>query len=125
MLAKHNQLKKSFAVVLLVASALIGLPAWAANDPARTAPGYINVMEAGWGADSVSIELTSPLINPAVCPIWQSGYVSDVNDPGRGLYHDILREAWVYGRRVELLISGVPGDCPSGKPRIISVRVVR
>lgn len=98
-------------------------PAWSAN-PVRTTPGTIKVMEAGWAADTVSIETNAPVVNPAQCPTAYNGYVTRTDDPGRHLYHDILRAAWVAYAPVELLISGTPGDCPYGKPRIISVKVV-
>lgn len=122
MSAKHYRHRMTLPAALLALSTMTALPAWSAG-PVRTAPGYITVMEAGWAADTVSIELTSPIVNPAGCPAAVYGYVTRTDDPGRALYHDILREAWLHHSKVELLISGEANDCPYTKPRIISVKV--
>ncbi|MCC5598337.1 hypothetical protein [Nostoc favosum] len=83
-------------------------------------------MEAGWGADTLAVRTTaSVIVNPAGCPVLDAGYVTSTTDPGRTLYHDILRDALWRNWPVQLLISGQTGDCPFGKPRIISVLILK
>ncbi|MBD2448640.1 hypothetical protein H6G76_16055 [Nostoc sp. FACHB-152] len=119
-----NLLRARKPLVFSIMAIALGVTqsAWSA-DPARTSSGRITALEAGWAADTVSVQITAPLINPAACPVFNAGYVTSINDPGRKLYQDILKEAFWRGYPVELLISGTAGDCPFGKPRIISVLV--
>jgi hypothetical protein len=104
--------------------AAVAQPAWSA-DPIRTAPGRITVLEAGWAEDSLSVHVAAPLVNPAGCAHPEAGYVTTPTDRGRRLYQDILRDAFWNNYPVELLISATPGDCPFGKPRLISVKIIR
>jgi hypothetical protein len=108
-----------FALVMAVAYS-----AWGA-DVARTGPGQITILEAGWADNTLSVKTTATVINPAACPVFEYGYVTLPSDPGSPLYHDILRDAFFHYYPVQLLISGTAGDCPYGKPRIISVLVSR
>lgn len=121
--AKFFRARKPLVFSLLAIAMGVTQPAWAA-DPVRTSSGRITALEAGWAADSVAVQITAPIINPAVCPVVTAGYVTSTTDPGRKLYHDILRDAFFRGYPVQLLISGKAGDCFAGKPRIISVLIL-
>lgn len=111
---------KPLAFLTLALALVVTPPAWAHE---RTALGRITDLEAGWVVETVSVETTAPVINPADCPVSGQGYVTSLSDPGRKLFHDVLREAFWRGFPVQLLISSFDGDCPFGKPRIISVLI--
>ena len=108
-----------FALVMVVAHS-----AWGA-DVARTEVGQITSLEAGWADNTLAVRTTATVINPAGCTTFHDGYVTLPSDPGSPLYHDILRDAFFNYYPVQLLISGAAGDCPYGKPRIISVLISR
>jgi hypothetical protein len=114
----------SFIPSAFLTLAAVSQPAWSA-DPIRTHEGRITALEAGWGADSYSVHVAAPLVNPAGCAYPEAGYVTSPTDPGRRLYQDILRDAFWHNYPVELLISATLGDCPFGKPRLISVLIRR
>ncbi|MEH2409845.1 hypothetical protein [Nostoc sp.] len=100
-------------------------PALSAN-PVWTASGTITSLEAGWGTDVLGVNTTaSVIVNPAGCPGFYAGYHTSPTDPGHTLYHDMLRDAFWHNWPVQLLISGQPGDCSQGNPRIISVHIAR
>jgi len=117
-------MKKRICLTVLFMLAAVAQPAWSA-DHIRTTPGTITALEAGWAEDTVSVQVHSHLVNPAGCAHPEAGYVTSTTDRGRKLYQDILRDAFWHHWPVELLISGTPGDCPFGKPRLISVLVRR
>lgn len=118
-----NILLKTFkcsglAIAMAAAQPVLAAHAW-------TGPGTITVLEAGWAADTYSVQTTAPVINPAACTVFTTGYVTSPTDTGRKLYQDILRDAFWRNYKVQLLISGNAGDCPFGKPRIIAVHIQR
>ena len=90
----------------------------------------IVALDSGWAADVINIRLLDDSLanvyaNPAGCAFPEAGYVTSPTDPGRKLYQDQLQEAFWRNYKIRLLISGKPGDCPFGKPRIISVSMCR
>lgn len=114
---------------LLLAASLSSTSVLAAN-PQFTSRSTIVALDSGWGADTVSIKLltdssTGVYANPAGCAHPEDGYVTSTTDPGRKLYEDQLQEAFWRNYPIRLLISGTAGDCPFGKPRIISVNMCR
>jgi hypothetical protein len=124
-----TNLLRSLQLVGIVGITITATVATAAG-PAFTTRSAIVVLDSGWGADTVSIKLLTDSVaniytNPAGCAAPQAGYVTSTNDPGRKLYQDQLQEAFWRNYPVRLLISGTPGDCPFGKPRIISVSMCR
>lgn len=117
--------KQFLAISFLLLSALVqsasAAPQWTKFSPLYT-------VDSGWGADTYSVRLvtdssTGVYTNPAGCPFPQAGYVTLPTDPGRRLYQDQLREAFLRGYSVRLLINDT--DCPFSKPRIISVSYCR
>jgi hypothetical protein len=96
--------------------------------PQWTKFSQLYTVDSGWAADTYSVRLatdssTGIYTNPAGCAFPQAGYVTLPTDPGRKLYQDQLREAFLRGYSVRLLINDT--DCPFNKPRIISVSYCR
>lgn len=120
--AKTVYVSKPLACITILILSAISQSVWAHQ---YTGFGRITSLEAGWGADTLSVKTVAPLINPAGCSIADAGYVTSTTDPGRRLYHDMLRDAFWRNFPVRLLISGNAGDCPFNKPRIISVTVIK
>lgn len=119
----RTSLSLKSSALLALTTAAVAQSAWSA-DPVRTSPDRISILEAGWGEDTVSVQLLGrQIVNPAGCTHPEAGYVTSPSDRGRTLYQDILRDAFWHNYPVELLISGTPGDCPFSKPRIISVTI--
>jgi|GEM_PF-6200476 len=90
--------------------------------PVYTHRSTIFTLDSGWAADSYSVRLVTDT-NPAGCAAPQAGYVTSPSDPGRRLYQDQLREAFLSKLSVTLLISDTV--CTFGKPTIISVGYCR
>lgn len=81
--------------------------------------GLLQEIEAGWGDDTMAVYHAARMVNPAGCPSTNAGYATNPADPGHGLFHTVLIEAFLARKEIRLLISG----CAYGKPRILAVRV--
>jgi hypothetical protein len=120
-------MKKILQFVVVASIAATANMAFGAN-PQYTSLSTIVTLDSGWGADTVSIKLLNDSttgVYPAGCLSPQAGYVTSTTDPGRKLYQEQLQEAFWRNYKIRLLISGTAGDCPFGKPRIISVSMCR
>lgn len=101
----------------------------AAQAQSWTEKGSITNLEAGWGADTLTIRHNAPFVNssepapiPAgrrFCTVTNSGYATDPSDAGRALYHTVALAAFLNKKQVRLLLKG----CVFDKPRIIAVSV--
>ena len=84
-----------------------------------TAWGVITQLEAGWGADVMSVAHSAPIVNPGGCSVTTYGYATAPDDPGHSLYHTVALTAFMNKKEVALLIAG----CAYNKPKIIAVKI--
>lgn len=117
-------LNKKLFMVCTVIGFSISTQAVLASGEQWTKRSQIYTVTSGWEADTVAVQLVTDsssgiYTNPAGCAYPQAGYVADPQDPGRKLYQDQIREAFLYQQPVKFLISATA--CSYGKPRMIGV----
>ncbi|MBK8815609.1 MAG: hypothetical protein IPN42_08950 [Methylococcaceae bacterium] len=89
-----------------------------AQAESSTEVGHILSFETGWSADSISVALDVPFVNPAHCTK-TSSYAVSPDDPGARVHEAAIMGAFFGGKNVQLRIDG----CAYDKPKIIGVVV--
>ena len=115
--------------LLLYVAAVFGCMTLQAQSPNWTELGSITKLEAGWGADTLSIYHSAPFRNsfepsPATggakaCSVTGAGYATDPNDTGHSLYHTLAMEAFLNKKKVRLLLKG----CIYNKPKVVAIEI--
>lgn len=101
-------------IAIVAASALSA----AAGAQTVTSQAHVTRVSTGWGYDSFSLFLSTPLPNPAACPLTDSATVSS-DSPGYKTYYAAALTAFTNDFPVTVVISNT--SCEGQRPKIIGV----
>lgn len=102
----------------LIAIAIIATTSATAAAQTTTSPAHITQVSTGWGYDSFSLFVSTPLPNPAGCALTDSATVS-ADSSGYKTYYAAALTAFTNDFPVTLVISN--SACEGSRPRIVGV----
>jgi len=85
-----------------------------------TATAHISQLVTGWGYDSFTVNLGTPIVNPANCPTNDAAVVS-YDSQGYKTYYAAALTAFTTDSPVQLVISNT--TCEGPRPRIIGIQM--
>ncbi len=105
-----------FSLSLLIVS---GPPAFADQKVAT----QITMVFTGHNAEQFGIHTVAPTVNPAKCPLPDSGYATDSNQPGYRTYYAAVLLAFAERADVEVVVDDE--GCVADRPRLIGLNILR
>jgi hypothetical protein len=91
----------------------------AAAQWAKTQPGNITWLEAGWNEPFLTVRLDVPILNPGNCPDAEF-YMIEAAASTTPLFSSVLLSAHMANRKVAIVVSG----CVQGRPKIVGVQAI-
>ena len=95
------------------------MPTPAAAQWAKTEPGNITWLEAGWNEPFLTVRLDVPVLNPGNCPDANFS-MTEATASTTPLFTSVLLSAHMANRKVAIVVSG----CLQGRPKIIGVQAI-
>jgi|SRR5450631_1744656 hypothetical protein len=107
-------------VWLFCLSAVVACPPAFADQKVST---QITMVFTGHNAEQFGIHTVAPTVNPAKCPLPDSGYATDSNQPGYRTYYAAVLLAFAERADVEVVVDDE--GCVADRPRLIGLNILR
>jgi hypothetical protein len=95
-------------------------PAFSADQKVST---QITMIFTGHNKDLFGIHTVAPTINPARCPLSDSGYATDSSHPGYHTFYAAVLLAFAERANVEVVVDDE--GCVADRPRLIGLNILR
>src|SRR5262249_50342165 len=83
----------------------------------------ITMVFTGHNVDRFGIHTMAPTVNPAHCPLPDSGYATDSNQPGYRTFYAAVLLAFAMRANVEVVVDDE--GCIADRPKLIGVNILR
>ena len=83
----------------------------------------ITMVFTGHDRDQFGIHTEAPTVNPAHCPIPDSGYATDSNQPGYRTFYAAVLLAFAQRANVEVVVDDE--GCVADRPKLIGLNILR
>jgi hypothetical protein len=77
----------------------------------------------GHNADQFGIHTEAPTVNPAHCPLPNSGYATDSDQPGYRTFYAAVLLAFAVRANVEVVVDDE--GCIADRPKMIGINILR
>jgi len=83
----------------------------------------ITMVFTGHNRDQFGIHTVAPTVNPAHCPLPDSGYATDSNQPGYQTYYAAVLLAFAERADIEVVVDDE--GCIADRPKLIGINILR
>ena len=83
----------------------------------------ITMIFTGHNKDQFGIHTVAPTVNPANCPLMDSGYATDSSQPGFHTFYAAALLAFAERAGVEVVVDDE--GCVADRPRLIGINIIR